>query len=169
MKKLALVMVAALMTMIATASPGGAITYGEPDDGEHPYVGFMIFFDPTEASWFSCTGSLLDADTLLTAGHCVYGVGTDGEEVLDPDGEIVTSGGTDMWVTFEDTDVLAGWPDRADYDTTEALYDARSAWLDDNRGLCLRDGISEPRLRQLLRLTRSTTTSASSSSTRQPT
>ena len=49
MKKLALVMVAALMTMIATASPGGAITYGEPDGGEHPYVGFMIFFDPTEA------------------------------------------------------------------------------------------------------------------------
>ena len=36
---------------------------------EHPYVGFMIFYDPTEPGWFSCTGSLLDADTFLTAGH----------------------------------------------------------------------------------------------------
>ena len=132
MKKLVFVMVAALMTMIATASPGGAVTYGEPDDGEHPYVGFMIYFDPTAGGWFSCTGSLLDPDTLLTAGHCVYGVGTDGAEAVEPDGEVLTSGGTDMWVTFADTDVLAGWPDRADYDTTEALYAARSAWLNGN-------------------------------------
>jgi len=132
MKKLAFVMVAALMTMIATASSGGAVTYGEPDEGEHPYVGFMIYFDPAEAAWFSCTGSLLDPATLLTAGHCTYGVGDEGGQLLDPDGEILTSGGTDMWVTFDDTNVLAGWPDRADFDTTAALYAARSAWLDDN-------------------------------------
>ena len=37
-----------------------------------------------------------------------------------------------MWVTFDDTEVLAGWPARADYPTEEALYDARSAWLDAN-------------------------------------
>ena len=66
-------------------------------------MGFMIFFDPTEPGWFSCTGTLLDADTFLTAGHCTYGIGTDGEEVVDADGEIVTTGGTDVWVTFEDT------------------------------------------------------------------
>ena len=139
------------MTMIATASPGGAITYGEPDAGEHPYVGFMIFFDPVEAGWFSCTGSLLDADTLLTAGHCAYGVGTDGEEVVDPDGEIRTSGGTDMWVTFDDTDVLAGWPARADYATTEALYDGAKRLARQQPRLRFRDGNPEPRLRQLLR------------------
>jgi len=46
---------------------------------------------------------------------------------VDPDG----AGGTDMWVSFDDTDVLAGWPARADYDTEEALYAARSAWLND--------------------------------------
>ena len=114
-------------------------------------MGFMIFFDPTEPGWFSCTGSLLDADTFLTAGHCTYGIGTDGEEVVDPDGEIVTSGGTDMWVTFEDTDVLAGWPARADYATEEALYDARSAWLDDNPDYISGTAYPEPRLRQLLR------------------
>ena len=118
--------------VVATASPANAITYGQLDDGEHPYVGFMIFFDPADPGWFSCTGTALDAETFLTAGHCTYGIGTDGEAVLDGDGDVVTSGGTDVWVTFEDTDVLAGWPARADYPTEEALYDARSAWLDAN-------------------------------------
>jgi len=132
MKRFASVVVAALMTVFATGGSAGAITYGDADAGEHPYVGFMIFFDPTEPGWFSCTGTVLDADTFLTAGHCTYGIGTDGEEVVDADGEIVTSDGTDVWVTFEDADVLAGWPDRADYPTEEALYDARSAWLDAN-------------------------------------
>jgi hypothetical protein len=92
----------------------------------------MIFFDPTAPGWFSCSGTLLDANTFLTAGHCTFGIGTDGEVVLGPDGEPLTSGGTDVWVTFDDTEVLAGWPARADYPTEEALYDARSAWLDAN-------------------------------------
>src|SRR4029453_3398805 len=37
------------------------------------------------------------------------------EVVLGPDGEPSTSGSTDVWVTFDDTEVLAGWPARADY------------------------------------------------------
>jgi hypothetical protein len=132
MRRLLLALVAALVAMVMVASPAGAITYGEPDAGEHPYVGFMIFFDPTAPGWFSCSGTLLDADTFLTAGHCTFGIGTEGEVVLGPDGEPLTSGGTDVWVTFNDTEVLAGWPARADYPTEEALYDARSAWLDAN-------------------------------------
>ncbi len=132
MRKLALSLVALLVAAFVAATPAGAITYGEPDAGEHPYVGFMIFFSPADPGWFSCSGTLLDADTFLTAGHCTSGIGTDGEQVLDPDGEPVTSGGTDVWVTFEETEVLAGWPARADYPTEEALYAARSAWLDAN-------------------------------------
>ena len=132
MRKFSLSLVALLVAAFVAATPAGAITYGEPDAGEHPYVGFMIFFSPADPGWFSCSGTLLDADTFLTAGHCTSGIGTEGEEVLDPDGEPVTSGGTDVWVTFEETEVLAGWPARADYPTEEALYDARSAWLDAN-------------------------------------
>jgi hypothetical protein len=124
-KRLKLALLGVLALLMATVSPVGAITYGQVDAGEHPYVGFMIFFDPNEPGWFSCSGTLLDADTFLTAGHCTYGVGTDGA----PAG---TSGGTDVWVTFEATEVLAGWPARADYPTEEALYEARSAWLDAN-------------------------------------
>jgi hypothetical protein len=132
MRKLVLSLVTAFVVACTAATPAAAITYGELDAGEHPYVGFMIYFDPAEPGWFSCTGTLLDADTFLTAGHCTYGIGTDGEVELGPDGQPLTSGGTDVWVTFEDTDVLAGWPARADYPTEEALYAARSAWLDAN-------------------------------------
>lgn len=121
------VLAAASIVAVLTvaAAPGGAITYGEPDAGEHPYVGFAIFFVPSEPGWFSCSGTLLDEDTFLTAGHCTADIGFDGEE--GP-----SSGGTDVWVTFAEEDVLAGWPARADFATEEALYAARSAWLDAN-------------------------------------
>ena len=123
MKRLTVALVGLTALLIASAAPAGGITYGEPDAGEHPYVGFMIFFDPNEPGWFSCSGTLLDADTFLTAAHCTYGIGTGGDA-------IGTSGGTDVWVTFDDTDVLSGWPARADYPTEEALYEARVAWLE---------------------------------------
>ena len=118
-----LVLAAALLT--AVVSPTAAITYGQPDNGEHPYVGFMIMWDPAAEGWFSCSGTLLDSDTYLTAGHCVWGTGTNGEL----EGE---SGGTDVWVTFDATDVLAGFPPRTDFDTPEELYAARRAWLEAN-------------------------------------
>ncbi len=125
MKRLALVTIAAVGLLAATAIPAGAITYGEPDAGEHPYVGFMIYFDPNEPGWFSCTGTQLDEDTFLTAGHCTWGIGIDGEPARD-------HRGTDVWVTFDGDEVLAGWPARADYPTEEALYIARRAWLEAN-------------------------------------
>ena len=48
MRKLALVVRRPAGRCRHGGQPGGAITYGEPDAGEHPYVGFMIFFVPTE-------------------------------------------------------------------------------------------------------------------------
>ena len=76
---------AALVAVAATAAPASAIKYGEPDNGEHPYVGLMVAYtgddvnkdgevtdDELFASW-RCTGTQMDADTFLTAGHCTYG------------------------------------------------------------------------------------------------
>jgi Trypsin len=125
MKRIRIALLGVLATLLLTAAPASAITYGQLDDGEHPYVGFMIFFDPTEPGWFSCSGTLLDPTVFLTAGHCTFNIGNDGEHVA-------TSGGNDVWVTFDDTEVLAGWPARADYPTEEALYIARSGWLNAN-------------------------------------
>ena len=117
----------ALVALIA--APAAAITYGTPDGNDHPYVGFMIFYDPVEDGWFSCSGTLLDADTFLSAGHCTYGIGTEGED-------LGTSGGTDVWITFEPAEVLAGWPLRSEvpdvYPDQDALNAARRNWLDTN-------------------------------------
>ncbi len=43
-----------------------------------------------------------------------------------------TSGGNDVWVTFDETETLAGWPARADFPDEATLYAARSAWLNAN-------------------------------------
>lgn len=76
---------AGLATVAATALPAAAIKYGEPDGDDHPYVGFMVSYvwddvngdgtqtdDELFAGW-RCTGTQLDVDTFLTAGHCTYG------------------------------------------------------------------------------------------------
>jgi hypothetical protein len=113
--------------LLLTASPAAAITYGQPDGGDHPYVGFMIFFVPSEESWFSCSGTLLDPTHLLTAGHCTVDVGTNSRDAG-------RSGGNDVWVTFDPADVLHGWPQRDDpaYPDVASLYAARSGWLNAN-------------------------------------
>ena len=106
MRRIRLAIVGVFLLLLSTAAPASAITYGQLDDGEHPYVGFMIFFSPNDPGWFSCSGTLLDSTTFLTAGHCTFPVGTDGEPTAGD------SGGNDVWVTFDDTEVLKGWPAR---------------------------------------------------------
>jgi secreted trypsin-like serine protease len=127
LKRIKFALLGVLTLVLTTAAPVAAITYGEPDAGEHPYVGMMLFYVPDEEAWYSCSGTLLDPDTFLTAGHCTYGIGVEGES--DPD----NTGGTDVWVTFAENVDLTTWPKRADYpDDEEGLYEARSAWLDAN-------------------------------------
>jgi hypothetical protein len=67
----------------------------------------------------------MDSNTFLTAGHCTFPVGTNMGATSGH------SGGNDVWVTTRSTTVLAGWPARANYSTETALYNARSAWLND--------------------------------------
>jgi hypothetical protein len=98
------------------------VLFGQPDAGEHPYVGFSIFFDPTPVTggWFRCSGTLLeDQTTFLTAGHCAFGVSTD---VTEPFGD--GSGGHDTWVTFAQHVNVAGIP-------PGSMVEARKAWLND--------------------------------------
>jgi hypothetical protein len=77
--------VAGLAAVALTAAPAAAIKYGEPDAGEHPYVGLMVAYTWTDANGdkrqtddellaaWRCTGTQMDKDTFLTAGHCTYG------------------------------------------------------------------------------------------------
>jgi hypothetical protein len=48
---------------------------GSPDGNAHPYVGLLLFFGKENGqtvAWL-CSGALLDANTVLTAGHCTDG------------------------------------------------------------------------------------------------
>ena len=135
--KLAIVL--AIVASLAIATPAGAVTSGQPDDGEHPYVGQLLFFDADFQSasfddpgaWFSCSGTLLSSTVVLTAGHCTYGVGLDGESTTaDGDG----SGGNDIWVTFSEEADFVGFPPSSNYepDENQQRYEDRAAWANAN-------------------------------------
>ncbi len=79
MRKMNTILAAAagLAMVAATAVPASAVKYGEPDDGEHPYVGLMVAYVEDDAgvlrAGWRCTGTQMDEDTFLTAGHCTDG------------------------------------------------------------------------------------------------
>ncbi len=121
-----LVLVAALTLLVGLlATPGGAITGGQPDGNGHPYVALLLAPGLT-----FCSGSLISERTILTAGHC-----TDFWDVLaeeeglesiqvsfDPEASVdddwMPDGGTwysaSTWVTHPDY-VDADWPFTFDY------------------------------------------------------
>ena len=50
--------VAALIAALTLVVPASAITNGEPDNGEHPYVGQLIFYVPdAESALFNDPGA----------------------------------------------------------------------------------------------------------------
>ena len=130
-----LVAVLSSTALAATSVPAQAIVGGAPDEGEHPYVGQLLFYVPDAidsrfddpGGWFNCTGTLIDADTVVTAGHCTYAVGVEGEEPANP-----LYGGTDVWFSVSEAPDYSVLPPSSTFvpDRNADRYDAWSAILD---------------------------------------
>lgn len=80
----------ALLTLVASvavagvaASPAEAVKFGEPDStNAYPWVGLMVAYDEDGSPLWRCTGSLIEPDLFLTAGHCVSEPTTDGGDLV---------------------------------------------------------------------------------------
>jgi hypothetical protein len=93
---LALAITAVLVFVLVL--PVSAITYGEPDGNDHPFVGSMVFklSDGRLFQW--CSGTLISERVFLTASHCTAPV----------DSVLAANPGSQMLVTFDPTISAAG-------------------------------------------------------------
>jgi hypothetical protein len=62
----------AIATLLAVAltAPAIAITNGELDGNDHPFVGSLVIDIPDEGLFQWCSGTLIDDQVFLTASHC---------------------------------------------------------------------------------------------------
>lgn len=90
---------AVLVLLLVLAVPALAITYGEFDGDDHPYVGSMVFRIPDRGYFQWCSGTLISEYVFLTASHCtsdvdVYLERYPGSEMLVTFDPTITAGGT---------------------------------------------------------------------------
>jgi len=69
MKKITVSILLAIVLVLSSVNMVSAITDGYPDGDGHPYV-VLLLMDVDGAPAYRCSGTLLSATVLLTAGHC---------------------------------------------------------------------------------------------------
>lgn len=73
MNRKRLVVLCTVVMVLVLAVPAFAITNGQPDGDNHPYVGLLVFDSaPGQPGW-RCSGALIAPTVVLTAGHCTDG------------------------------------------------------------------------------------------------
>jgi secreted trypsin-like serine protease len=83
-KRSALALVLALTMAIGGTTVTSAITDGDLDGNDHPFVGLMVAFDDEGPLW-RCSGTLISPTLFLTAGHCTEAPAIHAEIWFDAD------------------------------------------------------------------------------------
>ena len=65
------------LAMVLVSGMASAITYGQPDEGRHPYVGTPVYEDEEsgEFTGIGCTGTLIAPKVFVSAAHCTPTLG----------------------------------------------------------------------------------------------
>jgi hypothetical protein len=71
-RRLSVLAITAVMAL-SIAAPAAAITNGQPDGDNHPYVGLLVFDSAPGVPAWRCSGALIAPTVVLTAGHCTDG------------------------------------------------------------------------------------------------
>jgi hypothetical protein len=124
------VLAAAAVTVLVVATTGSAITNGQPDGSNHPYVGLMVAIgDVTLPSGavqhnvplWRCSGSLLTSTVYLTAGHCTVAPAqhvevwmSSGPVTTDPDYTAAVNADPDGIVSCDASPAFDGYPCQGD-------------------------------------------------------
>jgi hypothetical protein len=134
MRRNILVLILSLLVVLgAMATPGAAITGGQPDGNGHPYGALLLAPGLT-----FCSGALVSDDTILTAGHCTdfWTYLRDDEELLDsvmvsfdPQASVDENWEPDGGTWYE----ASSWISHPDYVDSEwpFTYDYGLLYLDD--------------------------------------
>ena len=74
MKRKLFITASVLALTLLLVTPALAITFGQPDKGQHPNVGTMVPKSPIPYIPTICTGTLISPTHFLTAAHCIVGM-----------------------------------------------------------------------------------------------
>ncbi len=96
------------------AVPARAITFGQLDGNEHPWVGALVVeTSPGVKDWI-CTGTLVAPKVFLTAAHCLAGSGIPAHDVWVTFDPAFSPDGTFFRGTYA-VNPLYGTPPKSDY------------------------------------------------------